>query len=61
MVDVERPRTEDVEKWGLTGQRAAQFGMVVRWIKTSLTTHERGLEAASRYAFCLCHGVKILL
>lgn len=51
MVSVDRPCTKDVEKWGLTGERAAQFGMVVRWVRTRLATHERASEATSR---CVC-------
>lgn len=51
MASVDRPRTEDVEEWGLTGERAAQFGMVVRWVRTRLATHERASEATSRCVY----------
>ena len=53
MASVHRPLTEDVEKWGLTGERAAQLGAMVRWVRTRLATHERESEATSRCAFFL--------
>lgn len=36
-----RPSTEDVHAWGLPGGRAVQLGILIRWVKKRLATHER--------------------
>lgn len=52
-VSVDSPTTEDVEGWGLTGERAEQLGILIRWLKNQLVMYERAREesqALPRYS-----------
>lgn len=51
-VGVDNPTTEDVKGWGLTGERAEQLGILIRWLKNQLVMYERAREESQALPRC---------